>query len=678
MPGEVMPRSKDIYDLFSVWSPYKRISYAINGIIMGLGAPIGWLLISLLFFRPSGASITSFLIHETTGSLQHILMYLYMTLGTSLVMSVTGYLVGRGFDWNAEKAEQLQNFHNEVEEQKKEFEHRFRQLQNDTSNLYQIGAGIQKSLSTEQILHLIADGAHRILNFDRINIFLLDREKRVLICREARGHHGNGWNNLRVPLSASGGVLVKTIKENKVYRVDDVSKMSKEFRMGKPFDNIPELRSRSFACIPIRERGEPIGLIAVDNKYRKTSIRDEKLSTLQILADQGSVALTNISLFRGIKELHRELERNFEGLLNRREQFSEIVRELSQRTGSISGNVQQVAKNAEELSEAVHETSASVKEMSSSLTEIASGLEGLTDAADDTLSSASAMSASIDEMESHAADSNALSERVKKEAEEGAALAQKSISGIGKIQAIVLEAVKVMQHLGKRTEEINEVLEVINNINEKTSVLALNAAIISTHAGEYGKEFSVVSDEIRNLSERTAASSKEIEEMIESVQQEVRKASTMIESIPEHVGEGVNLSRRSGDALHQIQKSTGTASEMSRKIEEAIQQQVNNAEIVFQSIGKVNDMIRIMTRSIQEQNEGSQIITRANENIREITEQVANSTAQQSEGFQSVAQMVSRVSEMVDSLFSEAEKRREESESIIEGIDVLSKKKSAS
>lgn len=672
-----MTRPKDIYDLFSIWSPHKRVSYTINGILMGLGAPLGWLLIDVLFFRPPGETIASFFVQEISHSPQQILLFLYMTLGTSMVMSVTGYLVGRGFDWNAEKAQELQKIHTNLEEQKQRFEKRFHRLQSDMSNLYQIGAGIERSVSTDQVLHLIADGAHRVLGIDRINIFLLEKDKNTLVCGEARGHKGNAWKNIRIPLTAQAGAIVKTIQENEVFHVNDISRMPQDFRLGPPFDKVPELRSRSFACIPLRERGEPIGLIAVDNKYQKKPILDENLSTLQILADQGSIALTNISLFQGINDLHKELERNFEVFLNHKEQFSEIVRELSQRSDLISKNIQQIAGNSEGLSQTVNDTASSVHEMSSSLNEVALGVKSLFEEAEKTVASTTEMGISIRDVETHTKESNKLSEQVKREAEEGVSLVQESIGGIGKIQDIVLESAAVMDRLRQKTGEIGEVLEVINHINEKTNVLALNAAIISTRAGESGREFAVVSNEIRGLSEQTAVSAKEIERMIDSVKEEVGKAVAIIQSIPENVERGVQLSRRSGDALNQILKTAVTSLEMTQQIGQATKEQVKSTELVSQALGRVNEMIQKMNRSIDEQNRGSQVIARANESMRKLTEEVTRATISQSEGFQTVAQMVTQVSDMVDTLFTEAEKRKQESEVIIQGIDALETKKNS-
>jgi methyl-accepting chemotaxis protein len=96
----------------------------------------------------------------------------------------------------------------------------------------------------------------------------------------------------------------------------------------------------------------------------------------------------------------------------------------------------------------------------------------------------------------------------------------KAIDGMKEIKASVENTAGYIRKLGGRSEEIGQILNVIDEITDQTTLLALNAAILAAQAGEHGKGFSVVADEIKNLAERTSVSTQEIGELIQSVQQE--------------------------------------------------------------------------------------------------------------------------------------------------------------
>ena len=97
------------------------------------------------------------------------------------------------------------------------------------------------------------------------------------------------------------------------------------------------------------------------------------------------------------------------------------------------------------------------------------------------------------------------------------------------IAKMMESANSVMNNLGKSSEEIGSIIEVIDGIAEQTNLLALNAAIEAARAGEHGKGFSVVADEVKNLAERSANATKEIATLIKGIQAETQKAIVAIE-----------------------------------------------------------------------------------------------------------------------------------------------------
>src|SRR5439155_23594288 len=123
-------------------------------------------------------------------------------------------------------------------------------------------------------------------------------------------------------------------------------------------------------------------------------------------------------------------------------------------------------------------------------------------------------------------------------------------------------AARVIESLGKRISDIGNILNVIDDVAEQTNLLALNAAIIAAQAGEHGKGFAVVAEEIKDLAERTGASTKEIAELIRSIQDESKNAVGAMDRGVRNVEEGVRLGQEAEGALKKIQESSRQSTQM--------------------------------------------------------------------------------------------------------------------
>src|SRR5438045_5755571 len=140
-----------------------------------------------------------------------------------------------------------------------------------------------------------------------------------------------------------------------------------------------------------------------------------------------------------------------------------------------------------------------------------------------------------------------------------------------KIQVSVEEAKLALGELGDRSQEIGEIIRVIDEIAGQTNLLALNAAIIAAQAGERGKGFAVVADEIRDLSERTSVSTDEIRTLIQNVQRAVDRAAEQMTISSDRVFDGVGLTARAEQTLDKIleitARSTNSIAEIARATE---------------------------------------------------------------------------------------------------------------
>jgi methyl-accepting chemotaxis protein len=234
----------------------------------------------------------------------------------------------------------------------------------------------------------------------------------------------------------------------------------------------------------------------------------------------------------------------------------------------------------------------------------------------------------------------------------------------------------MINRLGKRSQEIGQILKVIDEVTDQTSLLALNAAILAAQAGEHGKGFAVVAEEIRELAERTAASTKEIANVIAAVQQDTAGSVQAMSKGREAVENGSELVKITSEVFEQVAESSKQSADMARAIElttaeqakgvsqindaavniagqieriaGAMQEQQKGSERIAQAAEKMRDITRQMKVSTQEQTVGSRQIAKALEAVTTQASQVARSTAEQSQGAQQISDAVGRIQKITE------------------------------
>jgi methyl-accepting chemotaxis protein len=176
---------------------------------------------------------------------------------------------------------------------------------------------------------------------------------------------------------------------------------------------------------------------------------------------------------------------------------------------------------------------------------------------------------------------------VNESAVRGGEIVSSSMQGMESVSCRMQESASAIQTLGKRSQEIEDILGVIEDIAEQTNLLALNAAIEAARAGEQGRGFAVVADEVRKLAERTGKATKEIAMVIEMVQKGTYEAVHSMEAGTQETQTGMALAREAGIRLAEIVKGVQRVVDMIQQFALSTQQQSEVSGELSSSIQQV-------------------------------------------------------------------------------------------
>jgi diguanylate cyclase (GGDEF)-like protein len=175
------------------------------------------------------------------------------------------------------------------------------------TTLYEVGLGLRHSLALQDILALIVDGAHRVLDVDRIAIFLPTADGASLELRSFAGAAPPG-GPVRVPLATGGGGLAAAFQRKEPVRLEEGQRIPASLRLTPPAAGEPVLRSRAYVAIPLVVKDRAVGVIAVDNKTRRAPILEDQVNLLGIFANQAAVAVENARLYEQLRKKIAELD----------------------------------------------------------------------------------------------------------------------------------------------------------------------------------------------------------------------------------------------------------------------------------------------------------------------------------------------------------------------------------
>lgn len=200
------------------------------------------------------------------------------------------------------------------------------------------------------------------------------------------------------------------------------------------------------------------------------------------------------------------------------------------------------------------------------------------------------MAVSIDQVSANAAESSAVAQRSVAIAHNGAEVVQRSIEGMNIIRDQIQETSKRIKRLGESSQEIGDIVGLINDIADQTNILALNAAIQASMAGEAGRGFAVVADEVQRLAERSAAATRQIETLVKTIQADTNEAVASMETTTSEVVKGAKLAKDAGEALEEVQSVSSSLASLIQSISNAAQQQAVSAGHISSTMNIIQDI----------------------------------------------------------------------------------------
>ena len=200
------------------------------------------------------------------------------------------------------------------------------------------------------------------------------------------------------------------------------------------------------------------------------------------------------------------------------------------------------------------------------------------------------MAVTIDQVSANASESALVAGKSVSIANNGAKLVQNTIHGMDTIREQIQDTSKRIKRLGESSQEIGDIVSLINDIADQTNILALNAAIQASMAGDAGRGFAVVADEVQRLAERSAAATKQIETLVKTIQSDTNEAVISMEQTTSEVVRGARLAQDAGVALEEIEGVSANLAELIQNISNAARQQASSAGHISNTMNVIQEI----------------------------------------------------------------------------------------
>lgn len=296
-----------------------------------------------------------------------------------------------------------------------------------------------------------------------------------------------------------------------------------------------------------------------------------------------------------------------------RDEIGEMVSAFDTMMGTLRGSLQAIQVK--------------MREVRSGVDALSAGARQVADGSAQQSSSSSAMAASVEEMtvsintvSSNADEAHTIAQEAGEIANQGGSIIDQTVKEMVAIARAVGQASGAIEALGRESEQISSVVQVIKEVADQTNLLALNAAIEAARAGEQGRGFAVVADEVRKLAERTTQSTGDISGMVDKIQTSSKEAVSEMAQVVKQVESGQTLAHEAGERIQLI---------------------LGGATKVMQAVSEISN-------ALKEQSAASHDIARHVESVAQMTDENSTAAGDAANGAQRLGQLAKDVDDIVE------------------------------
>ncbi|MCU7797569.1 MAG: methyl-accepting chemotaxis protein [Candidatus Thiodiazotropha sp. (ex Myrtea spinifera)] len=313
------------------------------------------------------------------------------------------------------------------------------------------------------------------------------------------------------------------------------------------------------------------GQLIVDAQRREQASKQQnennQKAILQLLDEMGDLADGDLTVSASVTE---DITGAIADSINYAiEALRELVTTINQTSEQVSGATQESRATAMHLAEASEHQAEQITQANESIKE---------------------MTGVIDQMSQDASESAEVARRSVEIATTGAETVRNTITGMDDIREQIQETSKRIKRLGESSQEIGDIVELIDDIADQTNILALNAAMQAAMAGEAGRGFAVVADEVQRLAERSINATKQIEALVKTIQADTNEAVTSMEASTSGVVKGAKFAEDAGEALKEIENVSQYIDDLTGKIAQSAQKQAEEAVNVKDTMSVIQEI----------------------------------------------------------------------------------------